>query len=201
MSTPLFQWNVYDEHYEDWDWFTEMVWGWLEEHNATNSGFIVKARNVGWRNLSGLLTLHVDNGRDFLNGIVGLNCDWSIQLFDEADNGYLLRAKVYHHDSPTGEERYIYTYRQWIGAVVANYTIQQLQKFLTGWREIESESSWWDLYYYDERVLEKLRRYYTKADFVTLLLEMRRDGYMTYEDLLHPECYIEYYQLVLERKE
>lgn len=63
----------------------------------------ITGENMGWRNLSGYKYLQADNAKDLIYGIVP-DCDYSLTIWNDK-KGY--KAKLSHHDSPTGETYYI----------------------------------------------------------------------------------------------
>lgn len=71
----------------------------------------VEATGVGWRNLDGFNTFECDNAEDWIQKVVGFDCAWTFRIRsigrDENGKAENLIAKVYHHDLPTGENRFI----------------------------------------------------------------------------------------------
>ncbi|MBW2647766.1 MAG: hypothetical protein JRE23_16655 [Deltaproteobacteria bacterium] len=70
----------------------------------------VAAEQIGWTNYSAEGVFEVDNPEDWIRKVVGFDCAWTFRILSMArieDEVVSLIAKVYHHDSPTGEPRFV----------------------------------------------------------------------------------------------
>ena len=171
-----------------WDDFIADVDAWLEDHQGI---FVVEATHLGWRNFSGYKVFAPNDGQDFVNKVVGLDTNhYTINIWESEECS--LRATVAHHDSPTGESRYIYTLSDWLDGILAEHSIQKLQRFLTGWREREDGEGniWgWD----DEQILGKLRSKYTRKDFRDFLIDKHNGEMISDSDIYDPTEFIKFY--------
>jgi len=99
----------YDLYIRHGEWLHERVEEWMETNDF--HAFYVEGSSMGWRNQHGFKTFTADNGRDFINGVVGLDCDYTLYLYEHGEPGndnYYLYGSVSHHDSPTGEGRQVW---------------------------------------------------------------------------------------------
>jgi len=91
----------------------EDLCAWVEDWMNTNDfhHFYTEATNMTWRNFDGAKMFVADTGEDFIRQVVGLDCDYSLSLYERGkpgDDGYHLYGSVRHHDSPAGEGRVVY---------------------------------------------------------------------------------------------
>ena len=121
-------WNDIQDDYlfweQEWEFLCEEVRQWMEENNLHH--FHVTGSNMTWRNVHGENTFVADTGKDFIKQVVGLNCEYTLYLYEHGepgDDGYHLYGSVSHHDSPTGEGRTVYPVDAcWIcGEAIAPY--------------------------------------------------------------------------------
>ena len=171
----------------EWDYLSEYVDEWLKKQE--DATFFVSAYGLGWRNQSGWTIFTPKDGADFIMRVMGFDTNQFVIRFWESTDA-LLHATVYHHDSPTGESRYIYTLTDWVRRAIEGRTIQELQKFVTGWRELEDDP-WMEAF--DQEILGKPRRRYTKEDFATLLREMYSEEWISASDLQDLDAHLDHY--------
>lgn len=76
--------------------------------NFEESVYLIKAKNLGWKNASGIKIESLDCTQDLYSKVLP-NTDVTIDVFKEAN---AIRVKCYHHDSPTGEDYYIHPINQ-----------------------------------------------------------------------------------------
>ena len=98
---------------DDGQWLGECLGCWEDNLDYLNElvdckGYWhVDAEQIGWRNYSGELTFEAENAEEWINHIVGFKCEWTFCISVISENKTSIVANVYHHDSPTGESRYI----------------------------------------------------------------------------------------------
>lgn len=179
--------NDPDLYSQEWEFFLSEVQEWLDKL-PEDKIFYIEARGLGWRNLTGSKILYADSASDFISGLVGMDCEYTLRAW-ESDT-CLLDVTVSHHDSPTGESRMVYSLPQYVKKQVDSFTIQKLQQFLTAYRWVEyySPDDTEDEYYTD-----KPRRFYTKDDFCTLFLEWFKEGEIDDSQLFDIAGMMKYY--------
>lgn len=79
----------------------------IESLGIVGKSWHVDAEDIGWRNLSGTKDFHCTSGAQFLQEIVGMDTEYTIQIVAKRRKPATLTAYVYHHDSPMGELREI----------------------------------------------------------------------------------------------
>lgn len=148
--------------------------------------FVVLAKNVGWRNISGAAVIRPNDAQEFVDGVTGFErppC-YRLDVF-KCDN--YLDAKLYHHDSPTGESRVIYSVEEWVRNELKGIPLQKLHKFLRSFRQTNGLWYWegTSRHYYDEEFIDKPVRQYTREDFVYLITSYHYENLMADTELLN----------------
>ncbi len=71
----------------------------------------VHAEDVTWRNFTADMSFEAEDAKDWIRKVVGFECDWTFRIStvarDKDGRAMTIFAKVFHHDSPTGESRII----------------------------------------------------------------------------------------------
>lgn len=175
----------------EWECFTECVNEWLENQTATH--FLITARGLGWRNQSGYKIIATEKAEEFIKALVGFDCEYTLRCF-ESDKS-LLTASVYHHDSPTGESREVFDFEQFTKEAVNQFSLQELQKFLSGWLAANEDSYYYlcDLEEITDFLDGKARRNFTKEDFAALIWEMYKEETLSESETVKIEKTIKYY--------
>ena len=70
----------------------------ISEHGR----FYIEGRQMGWRRLSGSLTLSAGNARAFIAAAFPRTAEWSLRGVYEPCHR-ILTYTLWHHDAPTGE--------------------------------------------------------------------------------------------------
>lgn len=164
---------AYIEPYQDWI-EVEAIFDRLDAEFDFADRWIVFASGIGWRNLEGHKTFEAGNAQDFIVKSFGFDCDFSVKLY-KVPQGF--EATYYHHDSPTGESREMIRAKDYVfERVTKDFTIQELQRFLTNYAEVLEEKAEWLLDYLPEK---KERRKLAKQDFAELVWQFCEEDYDT----------------------
>ena len=90
---------IYDDHYEIFiNDLNELI------KEKGQGMYKIKGINLGWRNREGDATKEINSASDFMELMP--DTDLTIYVYADANNPSGFMAKVYHHDSPTGEYYY-----------------------------------------------------------------------------------------------
>jgi hypothetical protein len=69
---------------------------------SRSGAFLVEAKNLGWRKLSGHMDVDASSASDFISKVFPRTQEWSLTgNFDQLSGCLILT--LYHHDSPCGE--------------------------------------------------------------------------------------------------
>ena len=70
---------------------------------SSSNRWFVKAKNIGWRRLSGSAQIEANDGQELLRKILPqTECSWDAAIQTEEGKKYIKIINC-HHDSPTGE--------------------------------------------------------------------------------------------------
>lgn len=72
--------------------------------------FYVTGSNMGWRHLSGFAVVNTNEPQAFMTSILPKTNDLSIDVFKSDKPGAICEMTIFHHDSPTGEFRTVYSF-------------------------------------------------------------------------------------------
>ena len=99
-------------YYEDaFNNFVENVNDILEKYENNFNSWIIKGKNIGWRNLSGKKIVRVRHFNDLKEKILPRTNEFTIKIYEsDKPKEYDFYMVVYHHDSPTGEIYYFKKY-------------------------------------------------------------------------------------------
>lgn len=146
--------------------FAKQVFEILKDEDYSNT-WIIKGRNMGWRNLSGysIFTCYDGDLPDTLIKKLSINGDYTLKIYkNQGDKDTPMTAVLYHHDSPTGEYYSITNVsKHYLSTLLEGYTLEDLVLVL---QDIEIDED-----VYEDSLINVYKKFKSVQEYESYLME------------------------------